>query len=396
MARSHNGMTIREWLPLIGLTFAAFIFNTSEFMPIGLLTDIAADFSMTEAQAGTLITVYSWAVMALSLPLMMFASRFKLKKLLLAVIALFGVGQTLSVVAANFAMLMAARLCVACAHAVFWSVASPMAVRVVPQRCHALALSTIVTGTSVAMILGLPLGRIVGLYLGWRMTFLCVAAAAALTFAYLLVVFPPLAAGERFTPRQLPDLLRRRQLIGIYLLIFLLAAAYYTGYSYIEPFLQQTAAMGDGQITLGLTLFGATGIGGSFLFARFYDGHRLLFIKLAVVGIPLALALLLPASAFPLAVFAVCALWGMAATSYNVALQAETIKYAPPEASSVAMSIYSGIFNLGIGAGSWVGGTVCTHASISLVGLVGAAIGVPAALYCLLRLPKLLHGAPQA
>ena len=75
----QDGITLRQWLPLVGLTCCAFVFNTSEFMPIGLLTDIAASFSLTEAQAGIMISVYAWGVMLLSLPLMVFASRFRVQ-----------------------------------------------------------------------------------------------------------------------------------------------------------------------------------------------------------------------------------------------------------------------------------------------------------------------------
>ena len=75
--------TIREWLPLIALTFSAFIFNTSEFIPIGLLSDIAADFSISEAKAGMLISIYAWFVALLSLPLMLLASKMEYRKLLL-------------------------------------------------------------------------------------------------------------------------------------------------------------------------------------------------------------------------------------------------------------------------------------------------------------------------
>ena len=70
---AQRGITIRQWLPLIGLTCAAFIFNTSEFMPIGLLTDISASFHISEAATGVMISVYAWGVMLLSLPLMVFA-----------------------------------------------------------------------------------------------------------------------------------------------------------------------------------------------------------------------------------------------------------------------------------------------------------------------------------
>mgnify|MGYP003371819636 CR=1 FL=1 len=141
----QGGIALRQWLPLIGLACCAFVFNTSEFMPIGLLTDIAAAFSLTEAQAGIMISVYAWGVMLLSLPLMVFASRFEFKRMLLGVLAVFSLGQFLSAVAPTYPILVCARLVVACAHAVFWSVASIMASRLVDSRHGALAISMIAT-----------------------------------------------------------------------------------------------------------------------------------------------------------------------------------------------------------------------------------------------------------
>ena len=78
----RSKMSLKEWLPLFGITVSAFIFNTSEFMPIGLLTDIADSFHITEAHAGVLITVYSWIVMLLSLPLMLLLNKIDFKRLL--------------------------------------------------------------------------------------------------------------------------------------------------------------------------------------------------------------------------------------------------------------------------------------------------------------------------
>ena len=106
----QDGITLRQWLPLIGLTCCAFVFNTSEFMPIGLLTDIAVSFSLTEAQAGIMISVYAWGVMLLSLPLMVFASRFEFKRMLLGVLAVFSLGQFLSAVAPTYPILVCARV----------------------------------------------------------------------------------------------------------------------------------------------------------------------------------------------------------------------------------------------------------------------------------------------
>ena len=213
---AQRGITIRQWLPLIGLTCAAFIFNTSEFMPIGLLTGISASFHISEAATGVMISVYAWGVMLLSLPLMVFASRFDLRHLLLAVIALFACGQFLSAAAPTFPILVLARLVVAAAHAIFWSIASVMAARLVDAEHGALALSMIATGSSIAQIFGLPLGRAIGLVVGWRMTFCVVGALAAAILAYQAAVFPAMPAGERFTLGQLPSLMRNRVLLALY------------------------------------------------------------------------------------------------------------------------------------------------------------------------------------
>ncbi|MBD5290873.1 MAG: MFS transporter, partial [Bacteroides sp.] len=147
-------MSFKNWLPLLGLTCAAFIFNTSEFIPIGLLSDIAEDFSTTEAHAGMLISVYSWVVMILSLPLMLLVSKIELRKLMLCTIVMFTVCQLLSSFSTTYSMLMASRIGVACTHAIFWSIVSPLAVSIVPDYSRPLALSMIVTGTSIAMIFG--------------------------------------------------------------------------------------------------------------------------------------------------------------------------------------------------------------------------------------------------
>lgn len=379
-----NGMSAKELLPLIGIAFSAFVFNTSEFMPIALLVDIAADFQVSESQAGILITAYAWAVCILSLPLMVFASRFGFRNLLLGLVALFGTCQVLSALAPGYWTLMAARIGVACAHAVFWSIASPAAVRVVRVEHQSLALSAIVTGSSVAMICGLPLGRVVGLALGWRMTFLCIAAVSFGVLAYLAVVFPKVPAGERFSVRELPKLLKNPVLMGVYVVTALMATAYYTGYSYIEPFLQQIGGFSDGSITAVLSIFGIAGIAGSALFARLYTGRRrrFAFLILALCGITASLFLMLPcATGFAFAA-GTCVLWGACATAFNVSLQSEILKYAPEGAAAVAMSIFSGIFNLGIGGGSAIGGAVSSGMSISWVGVVGGFIGVAGVAAC--------------
>lgn len=376
---------------LAGLAFAAFIMNTSEFMPIGLLVDIAGEFSLTESQAGMMVSIYAWGVALLSIPLMVFASRFELKRLMLGVIALFAAGQVSSAVAPTFELLVCARLLVAASHAVFWSIASPIAVRVVGERFGEVAIGTIATGSAIAMVCGLPLGRAVGLLVGWRMTFACVAVAAAAAFVFLCVAMPRLEVGERFSASQLPELFRMPALRGIYIVTALFATAHFTGYSYIEPFLQQVAGFSDGMITFALVLFGAAGVVGSMVFSRTYRATRFWFMRAAVLGVAASLALLLASSAGAAAVLVVCAVWGACYTAYNVAFQAEVISNSPASAQAVAMSAYSGIFNVGIGAGTLVGGVVTSAASVADVGLAGAVVGAAAFAFCAARLVRFIR-----
>lgn len=374
-----------RWLPLIGLTFAVFVFNTSEFMPIGLLTDIATDLNISEARAGLLISVYAWVVAIMSLPLMIMVSKMELKRLLLSIIALFVVSHVASAFAEGYYTLMLSRIGVACSHAIFWSIAPPLAVRTVPDGKRVLGLSTIATGSSVAMVVGLPLGRVVGLYVGWRMTFLSIAIISALIFIFIAVVFPKLQSRGKFAFKQLPALLHNRVLVGVFIMSVLFATAHYTGYSYIEPFLGKVASMSPDLVTLVLIVFGASGMLGSISFSKYYMANRRRFMFVMTIGPALCLLLLQVAAASLLSVVVVCIMWGAMATAFNIAFQDNTIRFAPENATSIGMSIFSGIFNLGIGSGAYVGGLVVSHLSIDYIGYAGGIIGLIATLYLVVR-----------
>lgn len=387
--QSQPGSLLKDWLPVIGLTLAGFVFNTSEFVPIGLLTDIATDLQITEARAGLLITVYAWVVAIASLPLMLLASRMEYRKLLLLVVAVFIASHVLSALSTGYMTLMISRIGVACSHAIFWSIASPLAVRVAPQGHGATALSMIVSGTAIAMIVGLPLGRIIGLYMGWRATFFCIALVAFAIFLMLAGTFPKVPSRNTISLQKLPTLFQNRALTGVYLLTVFAVTAHYTGYSYIEPFLAQVAHLNENTITLLLTSFGIAGIIGSIFFSRHYDQHPNTFIRIAIFGITAFLFLLQLSAASSYTITALCILWGISITAYNLVFQAEIIRLAP-ESTAIAMSIYSGIYNVGIGAGALVGGSVCTSLSIADIGYVGGGIALVASLYCLFRLLPLL------
>lgn len=378
--------TISKCLPLLGLTFCTFVFNTSEFMPIGLLSDIANDLNISDARAGMLISVYAWVVALMSLPLMIIVSKMELKRLLLTIIAVFVLSHVASALAEGYYTLMLSRIGVACSHAIFWSIVSPLAVRIVPDDKRAFALSMVATGSSIAMVVGLPLGRVVGLYLGWRMTFLSIGVISALIFIYIAAMLPKVPSRGKFSVKRLPALLHNRVLLGVFVMSVLFATAHYTGYSYIEPFLGRVAGFTPDVVTLVLIVFGGSGMLGSIAFSKYYMSNPRRFVAVATVA-PAMCLLLMQVSAVSLAsVLAVCVVWGAMATAFNIAFQDNVMRFAPEEATSVAMSIFSGIFNLGIGSGAYIGGVVVTHLSLGSIGYAGGVIGLLAAFYCVGRL----------
>ena len=382
MAQDAEAGALKQWAPVVGLTLSAFIFNTSEFIPIGLLTDIARDFAITESQAGTIITVYAWIVTVLSLPLMLLASKVEFKKLLLGILALFIVSHILSAIAPSFITLMLSRAGVAFSHSIFWSIASPLAVRIAPRGKAATALSLVVTGTAVAMIAGLPLGRMVGLYMGWRATFFSIGVVALCVAVFLLFVFPCVPANNQGSAvAKLPAILKNRALIGVYVLTALIFTANFTGYSYIEPFMAQIAHMPEGEITFSLTLFGVAGIIASVFFSRGFENHPKFFFATGTFGLAIFLALMQAAASHIWTSMLLCVFWGITFTIFGLVFQSVVIRLEP-QATPIAMSIYSGIANVGIGSGALVGGWVFAWPALPYIGYVGAAFALVGGLIC--------------
>lgn len=378
------------WLRVVLLSIAAFIFNTTEFVPVGLLSDIAASFNMQTADVGIMLTIYAWIVALMSLPLMLATRNVERRLLLTFVFSLFIVSHILSVVAWDFWSLVASRAGIAFAHAIFWSITASLAIRVAPAGKKNQALSMLATGTALAMVLGVPIGRIVGQYLGWRITFGVIGVSALILLLLLIRLLPKLPSEHTGSLSSVPVLFKRPALMSLYLLLCLTVTAHYTAYSYIEPFMQQMASMGENFTTFLLLVFGTAGILGSVIFSVFGNKFPSSLLISAIGLTTLCMGLLLFAAVQPRAITLLCVVWGMAMMMVGLAMQVRVLALAP-DATDVAMSLLSGIYNIGIGAGALLGSQVSIHLQLSDVGNVGALIGLVALFWCLF----ILHRYPQ-
>ena len=362
-----------SWFAVITLAVAAFIFNTTEFVPVGLLPDIADGFSMEIAHTGLLMTIYAWAVTLFSLPLTMLTAGLERRRLLILLFLIFIASHALAAVSWSFSSLLVARLGVATAHSVFWAITIPMAVRLAPQGNKTKALSFIVTGSSLATVLGVPLGTVIGHHLGWRVTFGLIGVIAAVILLMLWRVLPTLTSQSSGSFKVVPDLFKRPSLQYIYLSLALVMTAHFTASTYISPYLQEVGGMSNHVVVVMLFVIGLAGILGGIVFARYAGRHSSTLLLLSLLGLTLSLGLLHYFVQSMWLLIPLAIVWGMVITLLSMVLQSKVLEKAA-DAPDIGVAIFSGVFNIGIGGGALLGGQMIHQLGLANIAYVCAAL----------------------
>ena len=364
----------RQYWRVIVMACAAFIFNTTEFIPVALLSDIAQSFQMEVSHTGLMITVYAWVVSLMSLPFMLLSANLERKGLLIKLFIVFILSHILSVFAWNFQILLISRIGIALAHAVFWSITASLVMRVAPKNKKTQALGLLTIGTSLATVLGLPLGRIIGQAFGWRITFGLIACGALVVVLLLWYLLPRLPSKNAGSLKSLPLLAKRPLVLSLYLVTMIIVSAHFTAYSYIEPFMVTIGHFTANSATAILLIFGLSGIITGLLFNRLYRLSPAKFLAGAMSLLTLSLLALLALSQHVVSMFSLAFIWGIGIAAVGLGLQMRVLQFAP-DATDVASAIFSGIFNTGIGAGALIGNQVMQIFDLTDIGFVGATLG---------------------
>jgi len=366
-------------LALYALTAGAFGIGVTEFVIMGLLLDMSADLHVTLQAAGLLISGYALGVVVGAPVLTVFTRQWPRKTVLLALMAIFTLGNAACALAPNYGLLMAARVLTAFAHGSFFGVGSVVATGLVASDKRASAIATMFTGLTLANVLGVPVGTWLGQAFGWRSTFWAVAAVGLLALAVIQWLVPrDEAAPEKMDWRaDVAAMGRRSVLLGL-LTTVLGYGGVFAVFTYIAPLLTEITGFDKSAVPPILLVFGGGLVAGNLLGGKLADRR----LEATVLGSLVALAVVLGGMGFALHshVLAVVftGLLGVAAFATVAPLQMWVLSKADGAGATLASSFNIAAFNLGNALGAWVGGLVIAREA-GLAAVTWAAMALPLA-----------------
>lgn len=355
------------------LAAGTFAVGTAELFIAGILPLIANDLQISNIMSGQLVTVYA-LVFALGGPLITaLSSQISPYKLLLASLGTFIVGNLVSIVFTDYSLILFSRMLAACGSAVYTALAFDCAAGLAPEGKQGRAVSIIVAGWTLASIAGAPLGTLVGVTFGWRASFIMVIVlSAAVALGVWSRVPRNIATQQGSGLKQQLGALKRPEVVLTIVISGLFLGGQYIAYTYLATFLKEITGLDGIAVTVMLLVYGLAGtfgnLAGGFATDRF-GSTRILFFGIGVNA--LAMLGLAVVGGSPVVVGLVIAIWGFSSWSFTAAQQARLIGLAP-EATKLTLSLNLSFFNIGIAAGTGLGGTLITTAGAASLGIAGS------------------------
>ncbi|WP_371528232.1 MFS transporter [Streptomyces sp. NBC_01283] len=344
-------------LALLALAIGAFGIGTTEFVIMGLLPEVAGDFGVSIPTAGLLVTGYALGVV-LGAPLMtVLGTRISRKRMLMLLMGLFIAGNLLSAVAPVFGVMLAGRVVASLAHGAFFGIGSVVAAELVAPQKKAGAIAMMFTGLTVANVVGVPLGTLVGQTLGWRVTFAIVAGLGVIGLVGIAKLVPDLPKPEGVRLRHELAAFRNVQVLLAMAMTILGFGGVFAAVTYLAPMMTDVAGYADSSVTWLLVLFGLGMVAGNLVGGKFADRALmpLLYISLSSLAVVLALFTLTAHNKIAAAV--TITLIGALGFATVPPLQKRVLDQASG-APTLASAMNIGAFNLGNALSAWLGGLV--------------------------------------
>jgi DHA1 family inner membrane transport protein len=377
-------------IAVFALSLAAFCIGTTEFIISGILLGVSTDLGVSIPTAGLLVTGYAAGVAIGGPILALLMTRVPLKPAILGVMAVFALGQLLCAFAPNYELLLAARLISACGHGVFFGVASVAISHIVPADRRGAALSLFVGGITVANILGLPVGTLIGNTYGWRAAFVVIAAMALLSVVAVLFALPGQVKGEDEADaplaKQARQLLHQEVWLSYLTIAIIMIGQLAFGTFQVAILTEITGIEPLTMVPIYLLIGGAGAVAGIWLGGKGADWNSGLTMIIVIVGQIVCFVLLLAA---------VYNAWGAAvmlflASAFGFGFSTPVqvrILHGAREAPRLAATLVSTAYNVGIAAGAAVGAWLLTagvgYALLPATGIVCSTLALGTALLSL-------------
>ncbi len=366
-------------LALLALTLGAFAIGTTEFVIVGLIPTIAADLHVSLPSAGLLVSLYALGVAVGAPVLTALTGRVPRKTLLVALMLLFTIGNLVAWMAPGYGSLIVARVLTGLAHGVFFSIGSIIATSVVAKDKAASAIAIMFTGLTVALVTGVPLGTFIGQHLGWRATFLAVAALGVIALLGSLLFVPrelPRSAAATFG--QQFAVLAQPRLLLVYAMTALGYGGTFLSFTFLASILQDVSGFSANAVSAVLLVYGVSVAIGNLWGGRLADRRGPIPALSLIFGLLALVLLVLTFTAYNqwLVLLTVLAL-GAVAFGNVPGLQVYVVQQAQrfvPQATDVASGLNIAAFNIGIALGAWLGGLVVDHIGLMHTPWIGALV----------------------
>jgi predicted MFS family arabinose efflux permease len=370
----HLAISPRQtWSAVGSMSMCVAMLIASEFMPVSLLTPIAADLGASEGMAGQAISISGLFAVVTSLLIPTIASRFDRRHVLIALTGVMLASLLLIASASNFRMFMAARALLGITVGGFWALATATIMRLVPRESVPRALGLMYMGNAMATAFAAPIGSYLGAIIGWRGIFWSLAPIVVINLAWQWLSLPPMAPQAANPVGKVLGLLKRRNVAFAMLGVMLTFAGAFATFTYLRPFLETYTRVTVPQLSLLLLGLGIAGFAGTYGATALLGRHLYALLR----WLPLALA------AVTLAMLAVGhVLWGVAVTmiAWGALQSAIPVSWSTWLSKGISDEPESGgglivaAIQLSIMLGAALGGLLLDHISIAAPLLGGAAL----------------------